>query len=436
MNALFETTLQAVGLRKLAPTKLDLKLLTDGLGRTQPMGYATGTALASWLGSTGDALSASGYTNHGTAYSVVSYILKVAAPIPWAVYKLDKADNKAKPVPAHPLADLLYRPNPKQSWADLKTEAEGCDLLHGEIFLRGVRPPAGSRAGKVSEVWVLPPACVELLPLGGQLGMYDTPTGYRFTDPATGRWTDYPAEEILHLKRWNPANPQRGLSPVSASIDALTAAKAGLTNRVTQYQNQGPPGIVYDENQEPWAPEQARGVQAFFNSFKPGGRRQGNLPVLTGKLGYLKLGLSPVDLDVLAAIPHDKDAVADIWHFPGQLMNGSKGTTFSNMGEAGAALYSRCVIPEETYFRDGLNRWLGPDWDDEVYLDFDVSHIPELQPNKEKLAQWLATAWWVSVPEKQRMMGVTVDWKGEPFMVPAGLVPASAIGQAPTEEVV
>lgn len=434
MNEILNVALQAFGVRKTEATRLDLKLLSDELGRTLPINGGggaqyVGTSAVNWLGTGGKDLAQSGYSNHGTAFSVVSYILDTAAPIPWAVYKLDGTDNRATPQPKHPLASLLYRPNPTQTWAELKRQAQGGYEVKGEYFLRGVKPGAGTKSGKTAEIWCLV-GKVELLPLTG-LSEFDTPTGYRHTDALTGRVTDYPAEEVLHVKTWNPTDPHRGLSPVQAGIDAVTAAKSGLESRVRQYQNQGPPGIIYDESEAKWTPEQAGGVQRWFDSFLPGRKRQGNVPVISGKLGYLKLGLSPVDMDVLAAIPHDKDAICDLWHFPGQLLNGSKGTTFNNMGEAGAALYNRCVLPLETVFRDSLNRWLGPEYNDEVYIDFDVSHIPELQPNKEKLAAWLGQAWWIPTMEKQRMMGIAPDDTLPKYLFPSTLVTLEELGTPP-----
>lgn len=417
MNAALDTALQAFGLRKVAATSLDLKLLTDPLGRTLPIGgggQLVNSGPAAWLGAGGGNPAEYGYGNHGTAFSIISYILDAAAPIPWGAYLLDKADNRAKPAPPdHAFSELVYRPNPHQSWAEFKRLCEGSYEVSGECFIRRVRPPVRSRnrGGKTAELWCLA-GKVDVLPLGG-LGQFDTPTGYRHYDPLNGTFTDYAYDEVLHLKTWNPTNPHRGLSPIQAGADAMTAAKSGLESRVRQYQNQGPPGIIYDDRDEtknePLSPEQASGIQRWFDSFRPGRRREGNVPVIGGKLGYLTLGMSQVDLDVLAAIPYDKDAVADLFHFPGQLLNGSKGTTFSNMGEAGAALYSRCVIPLETVLRDGLNRWLGPEYEDGVYLDFDVSHIPELQPNKEKLAAWLNSCPYITSQDKQRIMGVPVD---------------------------
>jgi HK97 family phage portal protein len=233
---------------------------------------------------------------------------------------------------------------------------------------------------------------------------------------------DYPVEEVLHLKYWNPNDPHRGLSPVQAGIDAITAAKRGLESRTRQYQNQGPPGVIFDKKAtQAWSADQTRSVRQWLRSFFSGGRNFGEVPITGGELGYLSLGLSPVDLDVLAAIPHDKDAVADLFRFPGQLLNGSRGTTFANMSEARKALYSDCAIPLEAKVRDELNRWLGPEWKDEVYLDFDLSGVPELQEDKAKLATWLNTAWWVKVQDKQRMVGVAADWKGSDYMVPMTL---------------
>jgi phage portal protein BeeE len=431
MNLLQKTAVALGELRAAYDAPLLKSLGVDGLGRTLPMNsfQYVGSSPLSWLGAAADTLSASGYTNHGTAYSIISYILQ-AGQLPWNAYALDKADGKAKPRPDHPLANLLYRPNPRQSWFDFYTALKGGMLLHGEVFVRRVVPAFGSATvrGKTQELWAMLGPCVQLLPLGKPLGAFDTPTGYRFTDPSTGTFTDYPVEEVLHVKYWNPNDPHRGLSPVAAGIDALTAAKYGLESRAKQYQNQGPPGIIFDKKAvEPWTANQTQKVRQWLNSFFGNGRSRGELPITGGELGYLNLGLSPVDLDVLAAIPHDKDAVADLWRFPGQLLNGSKGTTFSNMDEAGAAFYTRCSIPLDTLLRDKLNVWLGPEYNDDIYLDFDTSNIPELQEDLGKLADTYAKMYWMTTQEKQRRMGLEVDETLPKYFVPVGLVDPLAV---------
>ena len=188
MNTILDVALQELGLRDRKATPYDvqlLKLQTDGLGRTLPMsGQAVGAAPVSWLGAGQADLATTGYANHGIAFSVISYILSTAAPLPWAAYTLDDKDNRASVVPQHPLADLLYRPNPRQNWAELKTQAEGSYLVAAECFLRRVVPQAGSKRGKTAEIWCLV-GRVDLLPLIG-LGQFDAPTGYRHHDLLTG----------------------------------------------------------------------------------------------------------------------------------------------------------------------------------------------------------------------------------------------------------
>lgn len=432
MGSLTDLTKQALGLAPIAPTRLDVKLLsgtTDALGRTLPMQF-TGAGDVRWLGNEGSELTRNGYTNHATAYSVINYILTTAATLPWGAYKLTE-DDTGERLPKHPLYDLMYRPNAKQTWQELLTQARGYLLTTGNAYFYAVRPEFGSRAGKKGELWVLPSPLVEID--GG--GWMQEVTAYKIRN-TNGTFTTYAPEDVLHLKYWNPDDSKYGLSPVAAGIDSITAAKYGLTSRVRQYQNQGPAGIIYDETStEKWTAEQSATVRNWFRRFLPGGKQGGEIPVVGGKIGYTQLGLSPVDLDVLAAIPHDKDAIADLYRFPGQLLNGSKGTTFSNMGEAGRGLYNRCIIPLESMLRDGLNRWLGADYGDEVYLDFDLSGIPELQANKKELAEWLAVAWWVPVEEKQKMMGVETKWDGPAYMVPAGLMGSDSLGAPATGEV-
>ena len=425
MGAFSDLAKQALGLAPLRPTALDAPLLKslsgfggglDELGRTLPLQF-TGNNAAQWLSQEGNELTRAGYTNHGTAYSVVGYILALGQNLPWGVYRL--VDDKPVKLVKHPLYDLLYRPNPRQSWGDVATALKGYLLLTGNAYLFGVRPALGSKRGKIDELWVPDPARVEVL--GG--GFMQPITGYNYLRP-DGSKQFMPPENVLHYLYWNPGDARYGLSPIAAGIDAVTASKAGLTARVKQYQNQGPPGILYDETSaEPWTAEQAGTVRRWFDRFTgQSNSRSGQLPILGGKLGYLKLGLSAVDMDVLAAIPHDKDAVADLFRFPGQLLNGSKGTTFANMGEAGKAAYNRCVVPLETQLRDGLNRWLGADYGDEVYLDFSLAHVPELQQDKKAMAEMLALCPFITNQRKQELMGEEVDEDFPKYLINGSLI--------------
>ncbi|WP_175471074.1 phage portal protein [Hymenobacter psychrophilus] len=424
-----QLTKQALGLEPVAPTRLDVKLLsgtTDYLGRTAPMLQYTNGEQARWLSTDAGELTKTGYSNHATAYSVISYILTTAAAVPWGAYTV-KSDDTVERLAKHPLADLLYRPNPRHSWADIVLHSLGYLLTCGNAYTIGVRPEMGSRAGKVGEIWPMPPT---LQVKGG--GWMEEVTGYEL-DKANGGKETWAPEEILHLKYWNPDGTRYGLSPVAAGIHSLTAAKSGIEARVRQYQNQGPPGVIYDEsNTEPWTSEQLSGFRSFLRSFFGNGRRRGEIPVLGGKLGYLNLGLSPVDLDVLAAIPHDKDAVCDLYHFPGQLLNGAKGSTFNNVSEARRALYTTCITPLLSVLRDGLNRWLGEQYGDGVYIDFDLSGIPELQADKKDQVAMLKDAYWITTQEKQRIMGVEVDDSLPKYLFPAGLLTAEQLS-APTE---
>lgn len=432
MGSFLTVTKQALGLQPVAPTRLDVKLLsgsTDHLGRTMPMVSYTNGEQPRWLSTDAGELTKTGYSNHAVAYAVISYILTTAAAVPWAVYQV-KSDDTVERLPKHPLADLLYRPNPRHSWADIVLHGCGHLLTCGNAYLHGVRPDMGSRAGKIGEVWPMP-ATLEVR--GG--GWLEEVTGYRL-QKASGGYESWEPADILHLKYWNPEDTKYGLSPVAAGIHSLTAAKSGIEARVRQYQNQGPPGILFDKtpNGEPWTDSQMQGFRAYLSRFFGGGRDRGRVPVLGGELGYLNLGLSPVDLDVLAAIPHDKDAVCDLYHFPGQLLNGAKGSTFNNVSEARRALYTTCITPLLSVLRDGLNRWLGEEYGDGVYIDFDLSAVPELQANKKELAEWLALAWWIPTARKQEMMGEAVDKDLPQYLIPAGLVPSDQLSPTPPTE--
>ena len=54
-----------------------------------------------------------------------------------------------------------------------------------------------------------------------------------------------------------------------------------------------------------------------------------------------------------------------------------------------------------------------------------------MQPNKEKLAQWLAAAYWIPVVEKQKMMGIPADWDGPKYVVGGAYMSYEDLGDPP-----
>jgi HK97 family phage portal protein len=436
MNPTLDTFLQEVGILTKQVTPYDQKLLsgtTDFLGRTQPMGVMTGNAEASWLNvSTGTNLTSQGFAQHAIVYTIVSRIIEAAAPLPWGVYQVDGKGQRTLD-PRHPLNALLDAPNPKQSWHDVLTALCGYLLVTGNAYLLKESPSGGINAGKPRTVRVLN-AKTEVL--GGD--DEDEPvTGYR-EYKKNGKYVDHAPEDVLHLKYWNPNNAKYGLSPVAAGYKLVTAADSGLSSRVRAYQNQGPPGLLTKKGTgESWSDDQAPALQRWFSSFLRGGRNHGNIPITNGDVAWVSMGLSPVDLDVLEALHTDRDGIADLFAFPGHLLNGGKGTTFNNYGEAKRAMYSGCVVPLLQKIRSRVSPFLCAPYKDERVLNFDTSGVPELQANKKEQAEWLNQAWWVSTQRKQEIMGEEIDPTLPTYFIPstqtAVLNPDDAAAQAAAE---
>lgn len=440
MGAL-ETLLIGATPQNLTITKRDIPLVvqhlqkalvgTDYLGRTNSVTTTEiGTAAAQWLHG-GRELTTTGYAQHAVAYSIVTRMIQTGAAIPWGVYKLDSQDRPVRDV-KHPLNNLLYRPNPRQSWSEFLTESMGYELTLGNDYTWGIRPDTGPNQKFFTQLWNLPASKVKVL--GGDF--LQEVDGYEIHRP-DGQKDRYEPEDILHLKYWSPEDARYGLSPLGAGIKLLTSSDSGLNSRVRQYQNQGPPGIIYQDTETPptpWSPEQAGIVRRWFNSFRVGGRQDGEMPIVGNKVGFLRLGLSPVDLDVLQALQADTRMICNLFGFPAELLNDKEASTYNNVEAAYRGLYTNCVIPMLRRRRDGLNRWLSKQYKDECYIDFDLSGIPELQTNKKELAEWLGLCHWVPLAVKNEIMGLPADPNLSGYLIPSTLTHVQSLAELGTDE--
>lgn len=93
-------------------------------------------------------------------------------------------------------------------------------------------------------------------------------------------------------------------------------------------------------------------------------------------------------------------------------------------------LVTNTIVPMMASLRDELNRWLLPRFDaEDQFIDFDITALPELQRDMEKMINGLKQAYWLTEDEKR--IAMNYEPKGGVYdtsLVPSGLTPIENVG--------
>jgi phage portal protein BeeE len=88
-------------------------------------------------------------------------------------------------------------------------------------------------------------------------------------------------------------------------------------------------------------------------------------------------------------------------------------------------LVTNTIVPMCAQLRDELNRWLVPRMGDKnVFIDFDIMALPELQRDMEKMVNGLRSADWLTFDEKR--VAMNYEPKGGSFesaYIAQGMIP-------------
>jgi len=146
-------------------------------------------------------------------YACVMARARPLAMVPLKLYRSKEVDGEKvyEEIENHPLAQVLYSPNPHTSRYQLIESWEQSICVTGKnfVFL--------DRAGYTDvpkEMWPLP--ADRMSPVCDSKGL---PTAWKYTPGGTKKPQIYPLHQIIYEKLWDPDNPINGLSPlVSANI--------------------------------------------------------------------------------------------------------------------------------------------------------------------------------------------------------------------------
>jgi len=412
--------------------------------------------IVTWQGADQRSFVDDGYVANDIVYSIIKLITDKAKIAPFHVYKVvdEKAAKKYKSLAAQKdinlkeletlhkkayelytgdqrLNELLKYPNEEDCWSDLVEQWCGFKLITGNAFIYGKLIEAGNNQGKPFELFALPSQYMAII---ANINVFPpTRAGYQLY---YGQMWSFDTKEILHDKYFNPqwgvtGGQLYGQSPLRAAAKNLTRSNEAKTASVASFQNGGPAGVLFmnDERFDPTSGQaQAQALKTAVSQ-KGGSANFNSIAVSGYKVDWKQIGLSPVELNIIESEKWDLKALCNIYGVPSQLLNDSDSKTYNNQREGEKALTLRCAIPLLNSLTENLNRKLHSDWGykgTNLYVDYDLSVYGELEANKAEQTDWLNTAWWISPKQKLDIMNIEVpDYipkeELEKLYIPTGL---------------
>ncbi len=337
-----------------------------------------------------------GFAENAIGFRCVKMIAEAAASVKWHVLE----DGKV--LAAHPLQDLLQKPNPAESGRNLLEGFYSFLQISGNAYLE-----AATLGGEVRELHVLRPDRMKII--AGPAGW---PEAYEYTVSGSSVRFDQSAEPvapILHMKMFNPLDDHYGMSPFEAAargIDIHNAAgawnKALLDNAARPsgalvYDNKGGDANLTEEQFDRLKKELETTFQGVSNAGRP--------MVLEGGLDWKPLSLSPKDMEHIEAKHVAAREIALAFGVPPMLLGIPGDNTYANYAEANKTFWRQTVLPLVDKTSQSLNNWLAPAFGKNLRLAYNEENIPALALERQALWKMLSAADFLTNKEKRRITG-------------------------------
>jgi HK97 family phage portal protein len=384
------------------------------------------------------------YLTNNNVTSIVKQITDKVAAVPFYLYEVEKTKQKdfkryksfstsnnllsveafkcksssMKEVDSHVIMDILDQPNPKQGWSDFVKEATGYKLITGNSYIFGTKPADFSpNKNKIIGLSILPSQLMNIVTSAN--GDVD----YFHLAGSNERW---PKENILHLKYWNPdyssANNQYGMSPLRSGLRVIALNNEAYKSQAEILANKGAHGFLGAN--EAVGQEVLDELKARFQTAK-----NGEILVTSQPMTWTQIAQPADELQILESMDINLRDLCNLYGFPSLLLGNTQDKTYSNYETAVKSMIFNCVVPLLTELRDNLNKWLVPAYSKadgvQYYIDYDITVLPELATDMDKLVAQLDKQWYLTPNEKRAAVkyGTLPDPAMDKVYIASGLQP-------------
>ena len=350
-----------------------------------------------WSPRDGVSLVKNGFQGNPVGFRVVKLIAEAAAALPLI---LQDAERRYE---AHPVLDLVRRPNAAQGRADLFEALYAQLLLSGNGYLEAV-PGVGRIPG---ELHVLRSDRMSLVPgADGWPVAYDYSVGgrkHRFD--MTG-----PVQPICHIRSFHPQDDHYGLSPMQAAAVAVDVHSSASAWSKALLDNAARPSgaIVYKgpEGAGALSPDQYDRLVGELEANHQGARNAGRPMLLEGGLDWKPMGFSPSDMEFHETKLSAAREIAIAFGVPPMLIGIPGDATYANYQEANRAFYRLTVLPLVAKVAAAVSHWLEGFTGAAVELRPDLDQVPALAVERDQQWARVGAADFLTQAEKRAILGL------------------------------
>lgn len=329
------------------------------------------------------------YAQNAWAHAAIKLKARTCASVPLDVLTGNRREREGEPVRGDDaLLRLLECPSPLITGHEF-IEATSIYLdLAGEAFwIAYGRDGQPFRRGEIpSEILIVQP--------NGMAPDIDERTGlilgWKFAAP-NGNEYAFTADQVGHPKEFDPANPYRGLAPITPVIGGMNyALRATSFNNSLLANGADPGGIIYSDS--PLTQDEATGLRNQWEDRHRGSLKAARLAILSGGLKYEPLSVTAKDMAFTEALGWGKAEILAVLGVTKFDLGEVEETNRASSLTAKANTWEKTILPRLRLMESTLWHWLfeplsarlGRD----VWVEFDVSEIEALQaPMTEKAQQ-------------------------------------------------
>jgi HK97 family phage portal protein len=379
---------------KASRTARLIALQSGGRARWTPRDYA--------------ALAREGYARNAIVHRAVRLVAESIGGVSLLLHE------GAAELTAHPLLDLLARPNPRQDGALLLETIGAHLLLAGKAYIEAVGV-ADDDATQVRELYALRPDRMKVVP-----GPDGWPQAYEYTvGGQTVRFDQSAAQPpILHLTFFNPVDDYYGLSPLEAAAVAVDTHNAAAKWNKALLDNAARPSgaLVYSgADGLVLADQQFERLKKELEQQYQGSANAGRPLLLEGGLDWKAMSLSPKDMDFMEAKHSAAREIALAFGVPPMLLAIPGDNTYSNYQEASRVFWRQTVLPLANRIAAALTQWLAPSFGAGLTLAVDADRIEALSSDRAALWERVTRAPFLTVNEKRAAVGYGAVEGGDVF---------------------